>query len=278
MSSFCGTVVASTVIGISALSGSISDKDPFVEHIHNRVIETINNSKSVPGLQSEVFNTIKPGIIQRWDELTQNGVLEVTAPDADVRPYFVGIQALVEHVMAYEQGKSVKSLVGIIHTPMPATPLCTNGTSSPGLIAPSIEQDAERLFTVQARTTIIRDFLEQNGELYVVYPESGLGARTQAQQDIYKAELAKYATNLFDRPLACESLETEHIGAIYIVEDQAGKMFAFAIKITQANDPKELGSFGLWFGELDKSPVHDRVETILNVIRKNSSEEIAPGV
>lgn len=271
-------VAASVALGLSALAEGLSDKDPFVQHIHSKVIETIEHSKTVPGLQSEVFNTIKPGIILRWNELTEKEVLEVSAADAEVRPYFVAIQALVEHVFSCEQGKSVKSLVGVIHTPMPATPLCSVGAISTGLVSPSVEEDAARLFTVQARTTIIRDFLAQNGELYVVYPEKGFNERTEVQQKIYTEELAHYPLNLFDRPLKCESIENELIGAVYIVENQNGKKFAFAIKITQANDPKDIGNFGLWFGELEKSPVSDRIETVLKAMREYSTETIAPSV
>jgi hypothetical protein len=259
--------------------GAMADgKDPFVQHVHSQVVRAIEHAETVPGLQSEVFKTIKPGIILYWNELVNNEILEVSAADAEVRPYFVAIQALVEHVFSCEQGKSVKSLVGVIHTPMPATPLCTTGTISPGLVAASIEEDPARLFTVESRTTIIRNFLAQNGELYVVYPEKGFTERTEAQQKIYNDELTNYPLNLFDRPLKCESIENELIGAVYIVENQIGKKFAFAIKITQANDPKDIGHFGLWFGELENSPVSDRIETVLKAMREYSAEPIAPSI
>ncbi len=148
---------------------------------------------------------------------------------------------------------------------MPATPLCSVGTISTGLVSPSVEEDAARLFTVQARTTIIRDFLAQKGELYVVYPEKSFNERTEVPQKSIRKSLSHYPLNLFDRPLKCESIENELIGAVYIVENQNGKKFAFAIKITQANDPKILVLvYGL--AELEKSPVSDRIETVLKAM------------
>ncbi|MCV6900806.1 hypothetical protein OE165_27625, partial [Escherichia coli] len=53
-----------------------------------------------------------------------------------------------------------------------------------------------------------------------------------------------------------------------------GKTFAFAIKMTQANSPQDLGSFGLWFGEVNKSPIQNRISSVLDLL-KHSSQPIA---
>jgi len=42
-----------------------SDKDPFIQGIHSKVIETIEHSENVAGLKSEEFNNIKIGIGER---------------------------------------------------------------------------------------------------------------------------------------------------------------------------------------------------------------------
>jgi hypothetical protein len=266
--------IAEVSLGVSALTGSFVHDDPFIQNIHSKVMETITKSESIPGFESPVFNTIKGGIIDDWNVLVKEGVIEKTAPDKEVRSNFVALQAIVEHVLAYELSKTVKSLTGVIHTPMPATPLCTKGSVSAELVDSSIIEDPSRLFTVQARTTIVRDYLEQGGDLYIVYPEEGMTQRNEMQQEIYKSELEKYPAHLFDRPLNWDSFSNDLVGAFYVFKNTDGKSYAFAIKMTQANSPQELGSYGLWFGEYNKSPVYDRVSNVLNILNKDALKPI----
>jgi uncharacterized protein (DUF924 family) len=234
------------------------------------VIEIIDNSDNIPGLKSEEFERIKTGIKERWNELVEKGVLEITATDKDVRPYYVALQCIVEHVLACELNKSVFSLTGVIHTPMPATPLCTEGSISKELVDPSLEEDPLRLFTVKARTTIIRDYLFQGGDLYIAYPKEGMNKRTENQQQIYKNELLNHSAHLFDCPLDCASIDSEQIGAFYLFKNAQGNVFAFAIKMTQANSPQDMGSFGLWFGEITEKAIQQRISNVWNKALKYS--------
>lgn len=199
---------------------------------------------------------------QTWNTLVAEGVVEITATDKEVRPIFVGLQGIVEHVLASELNTSVKNLQGIIHTPMPATPLCTTGAISKELVDPSIENDPARLYTVKARTTILRDYLFKGGDLYIVYPKEGFNNRTTEQQEIYKQELRNYPIHLFDVPLDCDTIPLEMIGATYLFQNEAGQTFIFSIKMTQAKDPQELGHFGLWLGPLDHPAIQKRLKTI----------------
>lgn len=247
---------------------------PFIQKIHNKVLEVIYHADNIPGLKAEEFNTLKDGIADRWAQLVTKGVLEVTATDQEVRPYFVALQAVVEHVLAQELNKSVSALTGVIHTPMPATPLCTEGEVSNELVDPAIRQDPLRAFTVKARTTIIRDYLFQGGDLYVVYPKEGITKRTEGQQQVYRKELQNYPAHLFDRPLECASIDPNLIGAFYLFSSTEGKTFGFAIKMTQANDPQEKANFCLWLGEADKFPIADRLTKVLDAIVKHSPEPI----
>jgi len=64
------------------------------------------------------------------------------------------------------------------------------------------------------------------------------------------------------------------VGAFYLFKNTEGKLFAFAIKMTQANSPQELSSFGLWFGEMGKSPVNDRISNVIENILENSPQHI----
>ena len=59
--------LAAVTIGMGALTGSLSDKDPFIQNIHSKVMETIEHSENVPGLKSGEFNSLKIGIRRALD-------------------------------------------------------------------------------------------------------------------------------------------------------------------------------------------------------------------
>lgn len=65
--------------------------------------------------------------------------MEIEGTDQDVRPYFVALQGVIEHVLSCELQNEIRSLLGIIHTPMPATPLCSQGEVSRDLLDSVIE-------------------------------------------------------------------------------------------------------------------------------------------
>jgi len=232
--------------------------------LHSKVSETIHHSESIP-------SPLKSDISKAWETLFQEGALEISGTDQDVRPVFVALQGVVEHVLAAELQNEVSTLKGVIHTPMPATPLCMNGEISKELVDPSIELDPSRLFTVKARATILRDYLFKGGDLYVVYPTNGLLQRTEEQQAIYKKELLNFPSHLFDTPLNSESIPNNLVGATYIFKDRTGKSFVFAIQMTQAKDPQAMGNFGLWFGSLDTPMIQERVNAVSTYLEQNGS-------
>lgn len=267
-------LVAASIAGSQAY-GSIEINDPFISHIYQIVHQTIDQAEKVPGLKDEVFLEIKPELKEKWDVLTSKGVIDVTDTDAKVRPAFVALQALIEHVFSHQIGKSIKSLTGVIHTAAPPTPLCNKGEVSPGLVSASIKEDQRRLFTVNARTTILRDYLHQGGRLYAAYPQSGVSLRSAEQMQIFKDEKQKYPVHLIDHPLDMPTLDDEFSGAFYVVENTDGVKYAFAIKMTQANALKTEGSFGLWFGKLDGTPVKTRIDSVMQVISSKNPNPIS---
>ena len=137
------------------------------EILYSKILETIKYSESIPGLDFESFLSLKLQIPRTWNTLTRESILEVRGSDKDIRPHFVAFQVVIEHVLASLLGKDIPSVLGIIHTPMPATPLCSKGEISDGLVDSSFELDPARLFTVKARTTILRDYLAK-GESYIL--------------------------------------------------------------------------------------------------------------
>lgn len=264
-----GAVLLATCTLLAADQSQKDSAEPLIHVLNVKVLDTIAHAKEIPGLKAEEFDLLKEAISQTWSTLVQNGVIEMSGADKEIRPYFVALQGIIEHVLSHELQQHVKDLQGMIHTPMPATPLCTMGEISKDLVDPTIESDPKRVFTVKARTTIIRDFLQKGGVLYVIYPKNGLAKRTEIQQSIYQQELCNYPEHLKDRPLNCASLPDELIGATYLFTGPQGLSFAFAIKMTQANDPKENATFGLWLGSLDHPEVKKRVNAVMHFIERD---------
>jgi len=261
-------------IGLYLLIGAISTTNIYpspsnsekslspISSVTNQIQKTIQEANAIPGLQDEEFSSLRTIILTTWNSLLKTGCIEITGKDADIRPSFVAIQAIIEHTLSSLLKNEVSSLTGIIHTPMPATPLCTKGEISSELVAPSILEDKSRLLTVKARTTILRDFLAKEGTLYVVYPKDGVNKRTETQQQIYREELKSFASHLFDVPLNCEEIPSSLIGATYFFTGADSKKYTFSIRMTQAKDPNDTATFALWFGDRENPLVNARVNTL----------------
>ncbi len=172
--------------------------------------------------RKEISNILQP--------LAQDTALEIRSTDQEIRPCFVAIQGMIEQVLASALQNDLVALTGCIHTPMPPTPLCTQGEISSDLVAPSLAMDPSRLATVKARTSIIRDYLARGGNLYIVYPRNGLTKRTQEQLKMYKEELINHPNHLFDVPVNCEKIPENLVGATYFLQDALGNHFVFAMK------------------------------------------------
>ena len=81
--------------------------------------------------------------------------------------------------------------------------------------------------------------------------------------------VADYPLHLVDTPLERSSIPEELIGATYQFTDQKDNAVVFAIKMTQAKDPKEKGKCALWFGPRQHHEVKKRVESVLNFLEQN---------
>ena len=233
---------------------SLEDKDPLIQHIYWQVANKIDHLEDLPGVKDlpkivTLIHAFKPGLKERWTKLVQQGALVVEETDKEGRPYTIYLRAIVEDVLSSLLKKGqIKSLKGVIHTPMIATPFCTAGNISKNLVIPTIEKDVLRLGTVLCRTVIAREYLARGGDLDIVYPKYGK-PRSPEQLKIYKEALKKYSPHLRDRPLDCISIPKDLVGAYYIFKNLIGKEFAFAVQAPQASDTPEKNIFGLWLDE-----------------------------
>lgn len=189
--------------------------------------------------------------------------------DSDFRPLFVTAQGDFERAMTrlLKEGK-IKEIRGIIHTPAPATPLCTKGEISAGLVNESLAGDERRLYSVMKRPDILRMYLESGGALLVCYPKSGRDKRTAEQLAIFDETKAKFAT-LAVLPLHVEEMESEMIGATYMFEACDGERYVFSIQSRQANAPEDGALWGMWFGNEVDLEIMERIQKVFIYISQS---------
>lgn len=240
--------------------------DELTSILLSRVKECVRNDKECKK-KTEIYSII--------DALNDNGTISEIGSD-DLRVKYVFTQGSIEHVLscAMVLGE-VDNLIGIIHTPTPATPLCTKVDNlDEQLLDPSIRYDLEKLLTVRSRAVIVRDFLDKGGRIYVAYPKGGFEKRTQQQQEIYKMELLKYADRLFESVLSCTEMDNSKVGATYFFKDRHNNICAFSIKSSQAINPQDSSEWGLWIGKIQNPVVNNRIVEILNYLEDNDGPSI----
>lgn len=186
----------------------------------------------------------------------------------DLRVKYVHSQGCIEHVLACLQALGeIDQLIGVIHTPTPATPLCVKAEGPvDDILDESIRYDLHKLLTVRSRAQIVREYLMKGGKLYVVYPQGGLEKRTPEQQQIYRAELARFEGNLIDWVLATDKIEPDMIGATYLFRNPERQVFAFSIKSRQVNDIQSQAEWGIWFGPVLDKKVAERVNSVFDYL------------
>ncbi len=195
----------------------------------------------------------------------QHSVVE-TGND-DLRIKYVSSQGCIEHVLACAQAMGdLDQLIGVIHTPTIATPLCVKPDAPESVLDQSIRFDLNKLLTVRSRAQIVREYLTKGGKLYVVYPEGGLDKRTHEQQKIYKEELERFAGRLVDWVLTCNEMDPDMIGATYLFRNPQRQVYAFSIKSRQAIDIQNQAQWGIWFGSITDPTIADRVNSVIDYL------------
>lgn len=253
----------------------------------------------IEALKADVINepTLQercPAILTLLDRLKREGFACEKGADADQRSVFVTTQGLVENLLnKWLQLGYITKALGVIHTPMPATPLCTEGFVNEELIHPSMLRDNRRLYavvsraeimslclseglifdTIVSRARIVREFMAQGGLLVIAYPKMGMNRRNAEQQIIYHKEVQKYSETLIDAPL--KSLPDEMVGATYVVRLSSGPILIFSIKAPQAKEPKEDLEWGLWLATYDNSNAREHLHAVWDSVSKNGGPKLS---
>lgn len=263
--------LAAAIFSLSALCFSMAaashqDSPPLQQStISDRLLDRV---RACVLNSSEIIQ--KDEIIALLDVLEHSGVVSETGSD-NLRVKYVHAQGIMEHVLASAMVLGeIDHLVGIIHTPMPATPLCTKVDDIDSqLLDDSIRNDQEKLLTVRSRAVIVREYLEKGGRLFIVYPKGGFEKRSAEQLEIYRKELEKYPGNLFDVVLGCAAMDPDKVGATYFFRTNDGAVLSFSIKSKQANAPSDDSEWALWFGEVSQPVIQQRVNEVLDYLEAN---------
>lgn len=231
----------------------------------------------------------REAILDLVDQLEEEGHVVARGQDAALRPVFVSLQGVVENLLSvWLLQRRFYRVVGAIHTPMPPTPLCTEGGITRELVDPSIVEDSKRLYTIVSRAQvvvlcmaeglvfdtiisrarIVREYLSNGGVLLVAYPRVGLGNRSAEQQVTYCSELHRHPDNLIDAPL--DKLPEDMVGATYFAKTASGEVLIFSIKALQANAPDNTHCWEMWLSSYNDIVAKKRLDTVFNFIRKHS--------
>ncbi len=198
-------------------------------------------------------------ILALFDQIGSSRVVIETGSD-DLRIKYVHAQGCIEQMLARRQELGqITDLVGIIHTPLPATPLCVKPEETSTL-------DPKKWETVLSRAQILREYLAKGSKLYIVYPEGGLQKRSADQQSVYTAALEQFSTNLIDWTLDANTIDPDMIGATYLFRGSDNELYAFSIKARQITDMQPEAEWGIWFGPLSDEAISLRVNAICDYL------------
>ena len=232
--------------------------------------EVRNKIKHTPELSSS-----QKALLDAVSIIEKKGVYSSEAKDEDKRAVFVGIQSAIEQVLSEnKQADPNFKMVLAIHTPTPATPLCTAVDSiSEGLIHSRLQGDKQIQQTILSRAEILRTLLQQGTPLFVIYQKNGLAKRSVEQQEIYTSQVKKYPDQLMSIELALPEIAGDMIGATYFISPADGPKLAFFIKATQANSPGD-AEWQIGFGPADQPLIRKRVASVLNYLETSGQPKI----
>lgn len=202
---------------------------------------------------------LSPSTMALWHEAFSQGyVLRKNQSDKEARPVFVALQAQLEGQMIQAMSPKGTKALWIIHTPLVATPLVTEGALSEHLASAEIlaEDPSQRLITSLERAKLIRLFLNRGGFLIVAYSgvkQDAKSGRTPSQLAIYEKLKQQYPSQIIDFPISAEHFSERNypldkIGATYFFQYPHGK-FEMTNCGFQLNDVRNNATWGVWLHE-----------------------------
>ena len=208
---------------------------------------------------------IKTGVLGLLSDIHKIGFVEKQdSSNSKSRPIFVGCQACVEYSFIQMLSHDPDSVICIVHTDAPTTPLCFEKKDeiSP-LISPCAQGDIGTQLSVEIRRAIIHDLCRQctpSNPYNVVYKRSRVDA---TEGKIYASEEAKSSAmqnaklqdGFFDKnvdgangrikKMTHASIQPELSGASYLYQHD-GEWRYFGISSQQAKDAADNTRWAIW--------------------------------
>ncbi len=221
--------------------------------------------KLVPGINDE----IKTNIDTLLNEIKSNGVVEIAnQPNEVARPTFVLSQATFEHGFIDRIANDPKSVICIIHTDTPTTPLCMINIESTErdlnpLIAPCARGDTGTKLSIGARAPIVHKLCKtctKDYPYYVCYKQTREIAAESKKYDSDSGKIdaigeAKEQDKVFNRHYENgeyniqrhlhNKITPELSGASYLYQE-GGTWRYFGISAPQAKDAQDHKDWKVW--------------------------------
>lgn len=236
------------LVGVSFVKQGLASEDTFLQQLKRSYLLT----------EPQAANSF-------MQQVLKDGKALQTGTDKEMRTIFVRFQAQMEREMLERLIKPQAGLpsnhirsIWIIHTPLIATPLVTEGEVSPQLIATKVlkDKDKQRVQTSLERAVIMREYLAHGGVLiatYVADPSGTLG-RTPEQMAVFQKLKQQYPRQLIELPIPVTVLPegkypADKLGATYIVQQPSGFIFEMTNMGTQINTAPNGAKWGVWLQE-----------------------------
>jgi hypothetical protein len=118
--------------------------------------------------------------------------------------------------------------------------------------------------TVLTRSNILRDYLKAGGTLICATAENNTNV---PGMEFFNALQKQYPKTLLSPNLkGINTLEHLHSGATYRIAME-NEITIFSLNASQATSPSN--SWGMWCGSLEKKPVKDRFDFIINFLNQH---------
>lgn len=186
----------------------------------------------------------------------------------ELRTTFVGFQSLAEEaIVKLIQSSKIDSVAGAIYTALPATPVCTEEDKAEEMVHESSKSNPDIVFTVRARTTVIREFLKTGAMLSIVYPLEKRGERKPEQLEIFE-QLKNEYRNLKDCPINGE-VPDDISGAAYVFNVKNQGRYLFSINARQAIKESQKKEWKLYFGPLEERVIGFHFKKVKQFLESN---------
>ncbi len=195
-----------------------------------------------------------------WKRLQTTGYATLQGKDSDLRTIVATLQGLIEeNIVDSLASKDIVSVVGVIHTPTPSTPLRIKEKVPAEVIGEKYINNREVLQTLINRHKTLVKLLKLNGILIAAYSKSISKSKVSGYKNYL--ELVKSYPNLLDKPM--KKFNLEYSGATYLMKSKNGVIKTFSIHADQINSQVEgEKKWEIWFGNIKNKNVAKHIVKI----------------